>query len=112
MYRVAKSLTKLPSGRVFPHVLRNQHSSVGQLEKGYGIATRAFATQASTESFLSGSSSTYVEEMYLAWQQDPNSVHKVWLILNLYAFCSIVVHTYQTMIDPSWHSNDSKYAII
>lgn len=32
---------------------------------------------AAAEPFLNGSSSIYIEEMYQAWQQDPNSVHKV-----------------------------------
>ena len=30
------------------------------------------------ESFLSGSSGTYVEEMYEAWSYDPKSVHASW----------------------------------
>lgn len=38
---------------------------------------RNYATQAAAEPFLNGSSSVYVEEMYSAWQKDPNSVHKV-----------------------------------
>lgn len=38
---------------------------------------RNYATQAAAEPFLSGSSSVYVEEMYSAWQKDPNCVHKV-----------------------------------
>ncbi|KAL4240079.1 hypothetical protein ACF0H5_000873 [Mactra antiquata] len=39
---------------------------------------RKYATLAAAEPFLSGSSSVYVEEMYAAWQNDPNSVHKSW----------------------------------
>lgn len=31
----------------------------------------------SAEPFLNGNSSTYVEEMYNAWLEDPKSVHKV-----------------------------------
>ncbi|XP_030059146.1 2-oxoglutarate dehydrogenase-like, mitochondrial [Microcaecilia unicolor] len=31
-----------------------------------------------TESFLNGSSSNYVEEMYYAWLENPKSVHKSW----------------------------------
>ena len=30
------------------------------------------------ESFLSGSSGSYVEEMYEAWSYDPKSVHASW----------------------------------
>ena len=33
---------------------------------------------AAAESFLSGSSSVYVEEMYEAWSYDPKSVHASW----------------------------------
>lgn len=32
----------------------------------------------SAQNFLNGSSTTYIEEMYQAWQQDPTSVHKSW----------------------------------
>lgn len=32
----------------------------------------------SAENFLNGSSATYIEEIYQAWQADPNSVHKSW----------------------------------
>ena len=30
------------------------------------------------ENFLNGSSTTYIEEIYQAWQHDPKSVHKSW----------------------------------
>ena len=30
------------------------------------------------ESFLSGTSGTYIEDMYAAWRQSPDSVHKSW----------------------------------
>lgn len=36
------------------------------------------AQQVAQEPFLNGSSSIYVEEMYNAWLEDPNSVHKSW----------------------------------
>lgn len=35
------------------------------------------STEVSAEPFLNGNSSTYVEEMYNAWLDDPKSVHKV-----------------------------------
>ena len=38
---------------------------------------RNYAAPVAAEPFLNGSSSTYVEEMYNSWLQDPNSVHKV-----------------------------------
>ena len=51
----------------------SQAGSGSKSDKG----KRNYATQAAAEPFLSGSSSVYVEEMYSAWQRDPNSVHKV-----------------------------------
>ncbi|KAJ3413112.1 2-oxoglutarate dehydrogenase E1 component [Chytridiales sp. JEL 0842] len=45
------------------------------------FSTSSHAKQASsTESFLSGSSASYVEEMYNAWLEDPKSVHLSWQI--------------------------------
>lgn len=38
---------------------------------------RRYTSRAATEPFLNGSSSSYVEEMYNAWLQDPHSVHVV-----------------------------------
>ncbi len=38
---------------------------------------RWYVSQAAAESFLNGTSSVYVEEMYNAWLENPNSVHKV-----------------------------------
>ena len=38
---------------------------------------RNYAAPVAAEPFLNGSSSVYVEEMYNAWLQDPNTVHKV-----------------------------------
>ncbi|XP_025073596.1 2-oxoglutarate dehydrogenase, mitochondrial [Pogonomyrmex barbatus] len=39
---------------------------------------RKYNSRAATEPFLNGSTSSYVEEMYNAWLQDPNSVHVSW----------------------------------
>lgn len=47
---------------------------------------RRFGTRAAAEPFISGSSSTYIEDMYEAWQRDPNSVHKV---RGLSLFCPV-----------------------
>ncbi|KAG8294253.1 hypothetical protein J6590_107118, partial [Homalodisca vitripennis] len=41
------------------------------------ISTRHYNSPAAAESFLNGSSSAYVEEMYNAWLADPKSVHVV-----------------------------------
>ena len=38
----------------------------------------AVAARVAQEPFLNGSSSTYVEEMYNSWLEDPKSVHKSW----------------------------------
>ncbi|XP_043254335.1 2-oxoglutarate dehydrogenase, mitochondrial isoform X2 [Colletes gigas] len=39
---------------------------------------RKYTNRVATEPFLNGSSSSYVEEMYNAWLQDPQSVHVSW----------------------------------
>ncbi|KAK7579718.1 hypothetical protein V9T40_000347 [Parthenolecanium corni] len=39
---------------------------------------RLRSTEVSAEPFLNGSSSSYVEEMYNAWLENPKSVHKSW----------------------------------
>ncbi|XP_018361634.1 PREDICTED: 2-oxoglutarate dehydrogenase, mitochondrial isoform X4 [Trachymyrmex cornetzi] len=39
---------------------------------------RKYNSRVATEPFLNGSTSSYVEEMYNAWLQDPNSVHVSW----------------------------------
>ncbi|XP_076639306.1 oxoglutarate dehydrogenase Nc73EF isoform X3 [Colletes latitarsis] len=39
---------------------------------------RKYTSRVATEPFLNGSSSSYVEEMYNAWLQDPQSVHVSW----------------------------------
>lgn len=43
------------------------------------LPIRTFVSPGATEPFLSGSNSSYVEEMYYAWLEDPKSVHKVML---------------------------------
>ncbi|XP_067124853.1 2-oxoglutarate dehydrogenase complex component E1 isoform X2 [Centruroides vittatus] len=42
------------------------------------VLGRCYMERAAQESFLNGSSSVYVEEMYKAWIKDPKSVHKSW----------------------------------
>lgn len=41
------------------------------------ISRRWYALPAVADPFLSGSSSTYIEDMYNAWLKDPNTVHAV-----------------------------------
>ncbi|XP_012149390.1 oxoglutarate dehydrogenase Nc73EF isoform X3 [Megachile rotundata] len=46
-----------------------------------GVVTesiRKYNSRVATEPFLNGNSSSYVEEMYNAWLQDPHSVHVSW----------------------------------
>lgn len=45
---------------------------------------RKYNSRVATEPFLNGSSSSYVEEMYNAWLQDPHSVHVVSNKLHFY----------------------------
>ncbi|XP_076462504.1 2-oxoglutarate dehydrogenase complex component E1-like isoform X1 [Babylonia areolata] len=84
MHRIGKLLTKGPSSaRFLPQILKTTRGYASSVEDGSGRRSgmgveRAYATQASAEPFLNGSSSTYVEEMFLAWQRDPSSVHKSW----------------------------------
>ncbi|KAL3877350.1 hypothetical protein ACJMK2_035073 [Sinanodonta woodiana] len=83
MYRLGRTLLKLPRLRVAKslaiHKQKSSHAG-GSLYpvRRDGKAMRTFATQAAAEPFLNGSSSVYVEEMYLAWQKNPSSVHKSW----------------------------------
>ncbi|XP_011258328.2 2-oxoglutarate dehydrogenase, mitochondrial isoform X2 [Camponotus floridanus] len=41
-------------------------------------SVRKYDSRATTEPFLNGSTSSYVEEMYNSWLQDPHSVHISW----------------------------------
>ncbi|XP_062989206.1 2-oxoglutarate dehydrogenase-like, mitochondrial [Elgaria multicarinata webbii] len=42
------------------------------------LPSRSYVSPGVTEPFLSRSNSSYVEEMYYAWLEDPKSVHKSW----------------------------------
>lgn len=56
-------------------IARGQHSS-----STHGVftdVTRKYNSRVATEPFLNGSTSSYVEEMYNSWLQDPHSVHVV-----------------------------------
>ena len=46
---------------------------------------RCYVSPASAESFLNGTSSVYVEEMYNAWLENPKSVHKVRITVTFWA---------------------------
>ena len=54
------------------------------------------AAMVAQEPFLNGSSSNYVEEMYLSWKEDPKSVHRVGnfsicLLKYMVIFCSFYI---------------------
>ncbi|KAL5017841.1 hypothetical protein ScPMuIL_003563 [Solemya velum] len=73
MHRVRTFVTSpLPLRLFHRNCLEVKH--VGKV----GRYPRTFATQAALEPFLNGSSSVYVEEMYLEWQKNPSNVHKSW----------------------------------
>jgi len=52
-------------------------SSPVKSQKQVGRFYSTPATSVVAEPFLNGTSSTYVEEMYESWLENPNSVHKV-----------------------------------
>lgn len=57
---------------------RTYATSSASAAGGHGQG-RKYTTAAQTESFMNGSSSAYIEDMFEAWQRDPNSVHKVFI---------------------------------
>ncbi|KAH9498408.1 hypothetical protein Btru_008193 [Bulinus truncatus] len=71
-YSKCHSFYELPA---FYRSYATSSGSWGAWEYGQG---RNFGTQVAAEPFMNGSSSAYIEDMYEAWQKDPNSVHKSW----------------------------------
>ncbi|KAH0954038.1 hypothetical protein HN011_008403 [Eciton burchellii] len=59
-------------------MVRNQHTSSRITQAVFTNHTRKYNSRVATEPFLNGSTSSYVEEMYNAWLQDPHSVHVSW----------------------------------
>ena len=57
-----------------------------------------YAGSVAAEPFLNGSSSVYVEEMYNAWKEDPNSVHKVCFSTLLYSICTKALDDFQQLL--------------
>ncbi|KNC81576.1 2-oxoglutarate dehydrogenase, mitochondrial [Sphaeroforma arctica JP610] len=45
--------------------------------KSFDLLTKRYQSN-SAESFMNGSNSVYMDEMYTAWKEDPSSVHKSW----------------------------------
>ncbi|CAA9993310.1 unnamed protein product [Nesidiocoris tenuis] len=59
--------------------VRGAASKAGDvLPPGQNSKQRQYSSAAPAESFLNGSSSTYVEDMYNSWLADPSSVHASW----------------------------------
>ena len=86
MHRIKSLLLQSPKTRTF-HELSALYRSYATTTAGGsrdGGQSRNYATAAAAEPFLNGSSSAYIEDMFEAWQSDPNSVHKV----RLNVFCS------------------------
>ena len=75
---VSQSLLRSVSRRFANHrrstSLLNNHLSSQQLFK----STAAIETEHESETFLTGSTSLYAEQMYENWTNDPNSVHETW----------------------------------
>ncbi len=70
--------SKIPSSlSSSAHLLLNSSNNAHRFK-----STAAFQDDDSTthesETFLTGASSLYAEQMYLNYQQDPNSVHETW----------------------------------
>lgn len=42
------------------------------------VISKYFSTNNSTDSFMTGTSSVYIEQMYNQWKKDRNSVHTSW----------------------------------
>lgn len=93
MHRIKDLLLRYPACRSFhelPALYRSYATSAnagGPRDLGQG---RRFGTRAAAEPFMNGSSSTYVEDMYEAWQRDPTSVHKVSYLVYFSHMCVCV----------------------
>lgn len=71
MYSVAKSAPLRGRTDLLQQILKSARAASAPLvQKRYDSSTY--------ESFLNGTSATYVEEMYEAWKVDPTTVHKSW----------------------------------
>ena len=75
LVNLATSASSLTAGRCA--LSRTYLLSISESAAATG-STRLYKTRVAHESFLNGSSSLYTEEMYRAWQRNPNSVHKSW----------------------------------
>jgi hypothetical protein len=46
--------------------------------KGNSIVSKHFCSKNNTDSFMTGTSSVYIEQMYKQWKKDKTSVHSSW----------------------------------
>jgi 2-oxoglutarate dehydrogenase E1 component len=70
--------TWLVRNSINPAVLNGALSKSGSSIRNYSSAPPPPSEPAAQESFLSGSSGAYVEDMYESWAHDPSSVHASW----------------------------------
>lgn len=63
-------------GRLWSQHQIVQHGKSALAARSVGLSVRT-TTQVAAEPFLNGTSSVYIEEMYAAWLEDPQAVHKV-----------------------------------
>ncbi|XP_066904254.1 2-oxoglutarate dehydrogenase complex component E1 isoform X3 [Halyomorpha halys] len=71
-------LPRAAGNKRFAVWLRQTSTSSSNTNKSSGPRQYATASAVKEEPFLNGSSSNYIEDMYAAWQRDPNSVHASW----------------------------------
>lgn len=78
MYAIRQSI--LPSRSQFFRLYRKVSTKNSLLKPSYlkQNALRHYASSVGAEPFINGTSSSYVEEMYESWKEDPTSVHKSW----------------------------------
>lgn len=78
MYRIQTILKSLGSHRQAALVWSAQNNVTERLGvSATSATTKYYSTKEAQESFLNGSSSSYVEEMYNNWLRDPATVHSV-----------------------------------
>jgi 2-oxoglutarate dehydrogenase E1 component len=67
-----KGINKITSK--YPKVLHNMISNLQILN----LSTKGFNAKLNNDSFVTGTSASYLEKMYHSWRQDPKSVHVSW----------------------------------
>jgi 2-oxoglutarate dehydrogenase E1 component len=63
----------------YPLLMAQRQRLLSSMTRRTGVAMRSFSTKPQEmESFLSGTSGVYAEQMYDNYLEDPNSVHASW----------------------------------